>query len=251
MSARDMPGSVTSSRHVSAFSRGTRDRRLISWHGDEVPDPVMLAELIRHEVEASRREGLGALCIEGDTLVVWWRGGTLPPGVRRLVDDSDTRVIVRSCRYTERELRDAVQSLVDGWHRLPFTMVSVGPSPEAAGVVVEVAEPELPQAQTYFTGQPVQLSDGVPIEVRIQPTGYPPLVIYPLRPKTAEELAGIDVDRYVGLHIDQATRHALEDGWLVRSFAENAGGGLTLDLRRDRLDLCHNRQGTVIRADVG
>lgn len=211
----------------------------------------MLAELIRHEVEASRSEGLGALCIEGDTLVVWWRGGTLPLGVRRLVDDSDTRVIVRSCRYTERELREAVQSLVDGWHQLPFTMVSAGPSPEAAGVVVEVAEPELPQAHKYFSEHPLQLSNGVPIELRVEPTGYPPLVIYPLRPKTAEELAGIDVDRYVGLHIDEATWHALEDGWLVRSFAENAGGGLTLEFRRDRLNLCHDRQGTVTRADVG
>jgi hypothetical protein len=73
----------------------------------------------------------------------------------------------------------------------------------------------------------------------------------PRRPRTAEELADIDVDRYVGLHIDEATRHALEDGWLVPSFAEGAGGGLTLELRRDRLDLCHDRQGTVTRADVG
>jgi hypothetical protein len=194
--------------------------------------------------------GLGDLCIEGNTLVVRWRGGTPPPEIRRLVDDSDTRVIVRFCLYTERELSDAVQSLVEGWQRLPFTMVSVGPLPEAAGVEVEVAEPELPHAQKYFTEQPLQASNGVPIEVRIEPTGYPPLVIYPLRPRTADELAGIDVDRYVGLHIDEATRRALEDGRLVRSFAENAGGGLTLDLRRDRLDLCH-RQGTVIRADVG
>jgi hypothetical protein len=226
--------------------------QFILCHGDDVRDPMMLAELIRREVDASGSEGFGDLSIEGNTLVVWWRGGTLPPGVRGLLDGSDARVIVRSCRYTERELRDAVQSLVDGWHRLPFTMVSVGPLPGAAGVRVEVAELELPQAQSYFTEQPLRPSpDGVPIEVHIEPTGYPPVVIHSLRARTVEELARVDVDRYVGLHIDEATRRALEDGWLVRSFAEDAGGGLTLDLRRDRLDLCHNRQGTVIRADVG
>lgn len=236
---------------MRAFGLCIRDSALVSWQGGGVSDSVMLAERLRHEVETGQLEGLGELCIEGNALVVRWRGGTVPPEMRRLIAESDTRVIVRSCRYTERELREAVQTLVGEWGRLPFTMVSVGPLAEAAGVEVGVAEPELQRAREHFTAHPLHLPNGSPIHIHLEPTGYLPLLTYPLRPRTAEELAGIDVERYIGLHVDEATLGALVDGWIVRSYADNAGGGLTLDLRGNRLNLCHDRHGTVISVDVG
>ena len=222
-----------------------------SWHVDEVSDLVMVAKRLHEEVAAAQLEGFGALRVESPALVLWWKGGKVPPRIARLIAESDTRVLIRSCRYTEHELLTAVQSLVHRRSRLPFTMLGVGPLPGAAGVAVEAPEPELPAARQHFTSRPLRLPDGSAIHVHLEPTGYPALVTYPLRARTAKELADIDPDRYVGLHVDEATLRAQEDGWLVRSSAENAGGALTLDRRRNRLNLNHNQQGTVLSAHVG
>lgn len=184
-------------------------------------------------------------------MVVYWRGGVLPSEIQRLAEESDTRVAVRSCPYTARDLDRAVEFVVDRWPRLTFTLLGVERLPGAAGVRVAVAEPELSHGIEYFDAHPLLQSDGLPLHVEVVPTGYAALHVFPLHPRPVAELARIDTARYIGLPVDEATLRATGDGWLVRSYPYNSGALLTLELRRDRVNLCHDRDGRVTTAEAG
>jgi len=214
-------------------------------------DSVEFAAHLRDFVSAQGLSGFGHLRIEDAGVALWWKDGEVPLRVMQLVMDSGVKVAVRSCPYSERELQSVVQRLVDAWNMLPFTMTTLGALSDASGVQVGVAEPEVGAAQAYFSEHPLRLETGDSVHVTLEPTGYPPVIAFPLQPGTAAELSTHAIDRFVGLGVNEATVQALEDGWLVRSFTREPGVAVTLDMRADRLNLCHDKQGIVKEAHVG